>query len=110
MNIKSKSSGKIKEKMSTLCKRNITKISIKSHLSRNSFRNKFDSLISQMTGTIDIIVISETKLDDIFPVGKFIIEGYGVPYRVNRNANGEGIMLFIRQDVTSKLLQQRVFS
>ena len=63
-----------------------------------------------MTGTIDIIMISETKLDDIFPVGKFIIEGYGVPYRVNRNANGEGIMLFIRQDVTSKLLQQRVFS
>ena len=63
-----------------------------------------------MTGTIDIIVISETKLDDIFPVGKFIIECYGVPYRVNRNANGEGIMLFIRQDVTSKLLQQRVFS
>ena len=63
-----------------------------------------------MTGTIDILVISETKLDDIFPVGKFIIEGYGVRYRVNRNANGEGIMLFIRQDVTSKLLQQRVFS
>ena len=63
-----------------------------------------------MTGTIDILVISETKLDDIFPVGKFIIEGNGVPYRVNRNANGEGIMLFIRQDVTSKLLQQRVFS
>ena len=63
-----------------------------------------------MTGTIDILVISETKLDDIFPVGKFIIEGYGVPYRVNRNANGEGIMLFIRQDITSKLLQQRVFS
>ena len=63
-----------------------------------------------MTSTIDILVISETKLDDIFPVGKFIIEGYGVPYRVNRNANGEGIMLFIRQDITSKLLQQRVFS
>lgn len=81
MNIKSKSSGKFNEKLSTLCKRNINEISIKSHLSRNSFRNKFDSLISQMTSTIDILVISETKLDDIFPVGKFIIEGYGVSKR-----------------------------
>ena len=71
MNIKRESSGKFNDKLSTLCNCNINKSSIKSNLSRNSFRNKFDSLISQMTGTVDILVISETKLDDIFPVGKF---------------------------------------
>ena len=47
-------------------------------------------------------MVSETKLDESFPIGQFIIEG--VPYRVGRNANGGGIMLFVREDISSKLL------
>ena len=49
-------------------------------------------------------MVSETKLDESFPIGHFIIEGFGVPYRVDRNANGGGIMLFVREDIPSKLL------
>ena len=61
-------------------------------LNINSLRNKFDSLIGQITGSIDILMVSETKLDEIFfPIGQFIIEGFGVPYRVDRNDNGGGI-------------------
>ena len=30
-------------------------------------------------------MISETKLDESFPIGQFIIEGFGVPSRVERN-------------------------
>ena len=30
---------------------------------------------------IDILLVSETKLDDTFPVGQFYIDGYSTPYR-----------------------------
>ena len=82
------------EKSRILRKRNIAKI-IVAHLNINSLRNKFDSLI---TGNIDILTVSETKLDERFPIGQFVIERFGVPYRVNRNGNG-GIMLFVREDI-----------
>ena len=37
----------------------------------------------------------ETKLNSNFPIGQFINEGFGVPYRVGRNVNNGGIMLFV---------------
>ena len=46
----------------------------------------------------------ETKLNSNFPIGQFINEGFGVPYRVGRNVNNGGIMLFVRGDIPSKLV------
>ena len=47
----------------------------------------FDSFIGQISGNTDML-LSETKLDESFPIGQFfIIEGFGVPYRAERNAN-----------------------
>ena len=40
---------------------------------------------------------------------KFIIEGFSVPYKVDRNGNGGGIMLFVREDIPSKLLSVENF-
>ena len=73
-------------------------------LNINSIRNKFDFLAQQVKGNIDILMISETKLDESFPVGQFLIDGYSVPFRFDRNKNGGGILLYIRQDIPSKLL------
>ena len=39
------------------------------HLNINSIRNKFDNLTQQITGTVDILMISETKLGISFPEG-----------------------------------------
>ena len=47
---------------------------------------------------------SETKIDDSFPVGQFIIDGFSPPYRLNRNCHGGGLMLFVRKDIFSNLL------
>ena len=49
-------------------------------------------------------MISETKLDNSFPKGQFLIPGYGVPYIIDRNCHGGGIILFVREDIPSKLL------
>ena len=74
------------------------------HLNINSLRFKFDSLVQKITGNVGIFMISETKLENSFPEGQFLIEGYWKPYRIDRNCHREGIMLYIRADVPSKLL------
>ena len=52
-------------------------------------------------------MVSEKKLDKSFPVGQFLIEGYGVPYRVEQSANGGWIMLFVRKGILSKLVSRK---
>ena len=79
---------RFKEKLSIIRQRNIGKI-IVARLNINPSRNKFDSLIDQITGRIDILMVSETKLDESFPIGQFVIEGFGVSYNVDRKDNGE---------------------
>ena len=53
-----------------------------SHLNVNSLRNKFVFLVPLVKGNIDILMLSETKLDSSFPHAQFSIEGYSKPYRV----------------------------
>ena len=73
-------------------------------LNINLIRNKFDFLAQQDKGNIDILMISETKLDENFRVGQFLIDGCSVPFRFDRNGNGGSILLYIREDIPSKLL------
>ena len=87
-----------KGKLSILRKRNID---------INYLRNKSDSLIGHIRGNIDILMVSETKLDESFPIGQFIIEGFGVTYKVDRNANGGRIILFLRENIPTKLLYRK---
>ena len=49
-------------------------------------------------------MISESKLDDLFPDSQFLIEGFRKPFRLDRNRNGGGIMLFIRSDIPAKVI------
>ena len=51
-----------------------------------------------------ILVISDTKLDENFPVGQLFIDGYNVLFRFDKNGNGGGILLYIREDIPLKLL------
>ena len=51
-------------------------------------------------GNVDALMISEAKIDDNFPVGQFLIEGFYTPYRLDRNSNGGGILLYVREDIT----------
>ena len=83
--------------------RNLNKI-VTGHLNINSIRNKFDFLAHQVEGNIDILMISETKLDESFPPSQFFLDGYSVLFRFDRNGNGGGILLYIRDNLPSKLL------
>ena len=52
---------------------------------------------------IYILFIFETKIDSSFPTAQFQIEGY-TTYRLDSNANGGGILLYIWEDIPSTLL------
>ena len=49
-------------------------------------------------------MISEAKIDSSFPSVQFHLEGYSTPYRLDRNANGGGILLYVREDIPLNLL------
>ena len=72
------------------------------HLNINSIRNKFEQLKLMLRENIDIIMISETKIDESFPASQFVIPGYSNPYRYDRNSSGGGLMIFIREDIACR--------
>ena len=75
-----------------------------SQLNKNSIRNKFKFLEKDICANLDILLISETKLDDSFPSAQFLLDGFLKPYRLDRCSNGGGILLYIRDDIPSCLL------
>ena len=54
---------------------------------------------------LDILVITETKLDSTFPVTQFLIEGYK-SYILDRNRHGGGILVYVREDIPGKELSK----
>ena len=74
------------------------------NLNINSISNKFDQLKLFARGKVDILIVTETKLDSTFPTSQFVIDGYSEPYRFDRNRNGGGVLIYIREDIPSKLL------
>ena len=69
------------------------------YLNINSVRNKFELLSDIIKNNIDILMLSEKKLDSSFPNGQFQIHGYSEPYAFDRNGNSGGILIFIREDI-----------
>ena len=46
---------------------------------------------------LDIVLISETKLDASFPSKQFFIDGYSPPYSMDWSTTGGGLICFIRE-------------
>ena len=65
-------------------------------------------LSDQIKGNIDVLLVSETKIDDSFPIRNLFIDGFSTPYRLDRNSNGGGLMLFVREDISSNLVNRVV--
>ena len=79
-------------------------------LNINSLAPKFEQLKEIIGTNLDILTIQETKLDESFPPGQFLIDGYCAPYRLDRNRNGGGVMIYVREDIPSKLLSKHTFT
>ena len=49
--------------------------------------------------------MTESKLDNSLSVTQLEISGYSTLYRFDRNSSGDGILLYLREDITSEILQ-----
>ena len=74
------------------------------HLNINSVRNKFDLLPNQIIGNVDVLVISEIKLDAYFPIDQFKILDSSTLFRRDRGQYGGGLLVFVREDIPAKHL------
>ena len=69
------------------------------YLNMNSIGNKSDALSFIIDTNIDILLISETKLDDSFSSAQFRLKGFCTPYRFDRNSEVGGLLLYFREDI-----------
>ena len=72
----------------------------------DSIRNKFDLLAGTIKGNVGILIISESKLDDPFPDGLFLIEVFVTPFHLDQNKNSGGITLFTWSDIPAKVASE----
>ena len=89
--------------------KNVNKVIIGT-LNINSFASKFEQFREIIGKNMDIISIQETKLDSSFPTQQFILNGYSEPYRLDRNRDGGGVLIYVREDIPSKLLNKHDFT
>ena len=73
-------------------------------LNVNSIRKKFEALIRNASEEVDLLMISETAIDESFPKSQFLIKGFSDPFRIDRNVHGGGIFLYFKEDIPTKLL------
>ena len=78
------------------------------HLNTNSVRNKFELTNKLIRNNFDIFITTESKLDSSFPDSQFHVPGYGLFWK-DRNKNGGGLMCYINQDLTVKIVTSYKF-
>ena len=54
---------------------------------------------------VDTLLISETNLNDSFPSGQFKLCVFNMFYRYDRDSMGGGLLLYISDDIPTKLLK-----
>ena len=72
------------------------------NLNINSLPNKFNQLKETVLKYVDVLVLTETKLDHSFPKVQFLVDGFSEPYRYDRK-------IYIRDNIPSKLLKKHKF-
>ena len=77
------------------------------HINRliiGQLNNKIEVLKLFMKGTLDILIVTESKLDEPFPNNQFCTGGYASPFRADRTKNRGGVIIYVRVDIPSKEL------
>ena len=93
-----------KDRLKEIRAKNINRVII-AHLNINSIRNKFELLSEKVRNDIDVLVISETKIDESFPDSQFLIDSFSTPFRMDRNNKGGGILVYVREDIPAKSIK-----
>ena len=49
-------------------------------------------------------MLTKTKLDHSFPTRQFLMKDFTAPYRLDRNVESGGMLVYNREDITLELL------
>ena len=63
------------------------------NLNINFISRKFEQLKYLISNHVDILVLTETKLNKTFATSSFLIDGFSSPFRLNRNRKGGSILI-----------------
>ena len=82
------------------------------NLNINSIINKFDQLKDTVLKYIDILLLTETKLDEAFLISQFLTDGFSTiqiskPYKFDRKKHGRGVIAYVRDTIPSKIFEKR---
>ena len=69
-----------------------------------------DQLQVIIDNSVDILTIQETKLNKEVTDEQLMIHGYEKPYRLDRNSNGGGVLVYVREGIPSKELGKHTFT
>ena len=58
---------------------------------------------------MDTLVLTETKLHDSFSNSQLSVDEFSEPFRIDRNRSGGVVMMYVRNDIPSKLLTKHFF-
>ena len=70
---------------------------------------KFDHLKFLIVNNVDILALTETKIDSSFPNAQFRIDRCSAPFRLDRNRSGGGVLICVREDIPWKQLTKHIF-
>ena len=55
------------------------------------------------------MVFSEAKLDDSYPMAQLMIDGFAKSFRLDGNAYGGSILIYVRSDIPCRELTKHTF-
>ena len=55
-----------------------------------------------------MLLISETKIDNTFPVSQLCVPGYSVPLRLDRTGNEGGIMSYVKEHIPCRIISKLI--
>ena len=97
------------ESVLKFCQSKFPKKLIIGHININSIKNKFKILKSMLSEVLDVLMIIEVKLDDSFPEQQFHMEGFNIPFRLDRNRHGGRLLIYVCNNINAVFLKSYVF-
>ena len=79
------------------------------YININSVRYKLNDLHTFLGNNIDVLAISETKLDESFTTSRFILPGYKKPLRLDCTDSSGGLLVYARSDTLIQQLTSYIF-
>ena len=72
----------------------------------NSAGNKFENRCELVAGNVEVLCVTETKLDPSFPNSQFLIPGFHKPLRTDVSSRSGERLVYITSSLPSKIINK----